>query len=343
MGLRRPMSAEPGSPQSIAITGASGALGVHVVREMLRTHAGRLRALAHRTPLPADVVPAGVEVHGGSLLDRAALDRWLSPGATVIHLAHPSSMSIDDHRRAVETLADACAAAGVRRVVHCSTAVVAGRTPARRVTEETPCLPVTPYERIKHDLEGAFARGARGRFPLIIARPTAVFGPGLRNAVALLEALERGSPVVNYLRRSLYGRRQMHLVPVETVARALRFLALDLPVEAAAAPGQAGGPPRFIVSTDHRPGGDFRTVEGRLRRALGLSAPTSLVLPVPPAALRLFLRAAGRSDVDPQRIYDGSALERAGFRAPITLADALDRYAGWWRERAGRPAAGATA
>ena len=343
MGLRRPMSAEPGSPTSIAITGASGALGAHVVRDLLRTHAGRLRALTHRTPLPADVVLAGIDVHRGSLLDRAALDRWLSPGATVIHLAYPSSMSIDDHRRAVETLADACAAAGVRRVVHCSTAVVAGRTPERRVTEATPCLPVTPYERIKHDLETVFARGAGGRFPLVIARPTAVFGPGLRNAVALLEALERGSPVVNYLRGSLYGRRQLHLVPVETVARALRFLALDLPDEAAAAPGRAARPRRFIISTDHLPGGDFRTVEGRLRRALGLGALPSLVLPVPPAALRLLLRAAGRSDADPQRIYDGSALERAGFRAPVTLADALDRYAGWWRGHTAAPAAGATA
>jgi nucleoside-diphosphate-sugar epimerase len=336
------MPAESGPPTSIAITGASGALGVHVVREVLRTHAGRVRALTHRTPLPADVASSSIETHHGSLLDRDALDRWLTPGATVIHLAYPWSMSPDDHRRAIETLAGACAEAGVRRVVHCSTAVVAGRTPARRVTEDTACVPVTPYERIKHDLEGVFAGAAHGRFPFVIARPTAVFGPGLRNVVALLDALERGSPLVNYLRASLYGRRQMHLVPVETVTRALRFLALDLPDDAIAGADRAGAPARFIVSTDHRPGGDFRTVEQRLRQALG-RVPPPRALPVPSAALTLLLRATGRSDADPRRIYDGSALERAGFLAPVTLGDALDRYAAWWHAHGRAPLGDATA
>lgn len=333
MGVRRPMPAASDLSSSIAITGASGALGRHVLRELLRTHAGRLHALTHRTALPADLTAAGVSVHQGSLLDRAALDRWLPPGATVVHLAYPAELSPDDHRRAVENLAAACAATGARRVVHCSTAVVAGRTRARRVTEETPCVPVSDYERIKHDLEHVFANAARKRFPLVIARPTAVFGPGLRNLVTMIEAIERGSPLVNYARASLYGHRQLHLVPVETVASALRFLALDLPDGALAGTDHTNSPLRFIVSTDHRTGGDFRSVDRRLRQALGRRDPPPR-LPVPPAALAVLLRASGRTDADPHRIYDGSALERAGFVPPVNLTDALDAYAGWWRTNA---------
>ncbi|MEZ5319799.1 MAG: NAD-dependent epimerase/dehydratase family protein [Vicinamibacterales bacterium] len=331
MGLRRPMPAETGSTTSIAITGASGALGRYVVRDVLDARAGPVRALTHATPLPDDLRAAGVGVHQGSLLDRPALDRWLAPGATVIHLAYPWSMTPEDHRRAIQTLADACAAAGVRRVVHCSTAVVVGRARSRQVTEATPCEPVTPYERIKYDLEQVFTAAARGRFPLVIARPTAIVGPGLRNLVALLTALTHGSPVANFLRASLYGARGMHLVPAETVARALRFLALDLPDDVLAAAEAAGAPARFLVSTDQHPGGDFRTVHARLRAGLGLGAPAPAA-PVPPVVLSLILRVTGRSDTDPHRVYDGSALERAGFVAPVTLADALDRYAAWWRD-----------
>jgi hypothetical protein len=62
MGSTPHCSRSPRRHCRFAITGASGAIGVHLVPEFLRPGAGRLRALTHRTLPPAHVAPAGVEV-----------------------------------------------------------------------------------------------------------------------------------------------------------------------------------------------------------------------------------------------------------------------------------------
>jgi nucleoside-diphosphate-sugar epimerase len=312
------MCADHGSPTSIAITGAAGALGGHLIRHLQDTGAPSVRALMHRTPLAADLVGDRVTAWPGSVLDPDSLNRWLEPGCTVIHLAYAASMSDDDQHRAIEHLSAACMRRQVRSVIHCSTAVVAGRTRARVVTEETPCEPATPYERAKYAIEEVFERMTRGRVPLVIARPTAIFGPGFQNLVALADSVSRGG-VAHYLRASLFGRRQLHLVPVDTVVRALCFLTFASPAT------------RFIISADTEPGGDFRSVEQRVRQALGLAQPRVPPAPLPAAALRLALRLAGRSDADPARIYDGSKLARAGFTPTISIDAAIDQFAAWYR------------
>ncbi len=326
------MPAEPESPAAIAITGAAGALGAHLIRRARRSGATSVRALVHRTSLPADVADDRVTECRGSILDPASLDRWLEPGCTVIHLAYAPSMPEAEQRRAIEALADACLRRGVRSIVHCSTAVVAGRTRSRVVTEDTRCEPATPYERTKHAIEETLEMRTRGRVPVVIARPTAIFGPGLKNLVSLADAVTRGG-IPSYLRASLFGERHLHLLPVDTVVGALMFLAANAPTLADAEPCA----PRFIVSADTEPGGDFRTVERQLRRGLGVaSAPPRL--PVPAAALRIALRLAGRSDADPARIYDGSKLARAGFTGVVPLQAAIDEFAAWYRGQTIGPA-----
>ena len=127
------------------------------------------------------------------------------------------------------------------------------------------------------------------------------------------------------MRSALFGHRHLHLVPVETVAEALTFLALGRDTENAKKRCV-----RYIVSTDDEPGGRFNEVESRLRRELKLkSAP--LIVPVPSWILRCALTLSGRSDTDPYRIYDASRLQAAGFRPTVSLVSALDAYAAWYR------------
>jgi nucleoside-diphosphate-sugar epimerase len=234
-------------------------------------------------------------------------------------------MTAEEHRRSIALLADVAARHHIRRLVHCSTAVVVGRTRAPIVSEDTPCQPTTDYERAKYGIEMALGAAAVGRFPLAVLRPTAVFGPGLHNLVALIDALRDGHGVVNYARASLFGRRHLHLLPVETVIAALLFATLGLD-------GYDGvdQPARYIVSADDEPGGDFCTIEARIRRSLGLPAAPPPVK-IPSVGLRLMLRAAGRSDTNPQRVYDGSRLRKRGFLAPVALGEAIDRYLVWYR------------
>jgi nucleoside-diphosphate-sugar epimerase len=314
-------------PSALALTGGAGALGVHFIRHVLAHTSLPIRVLIHRTPLPADLATSRVIEVPGSLLDAGSLGRWLCPGAVVVHLAWSSSMTPDDHQRGIGLLADAAASCGIRRLVHCSTAVVAGRTRAEVVTEDTPCEPVTDYERTKYSLEVALEAAAVGRFPLAVLRPTAIFGPGLQNLVRLIDGLRTGNPLVNFARASLYGRRHMHLVPLETVVGALLFAALGRDHQ-----DGLDRPVRYIVSADDEPGGDFCAIEARVRHGLGLAA-SFPPLRIPSIGLRLMLEAAGRSDTNPRRVYDGRRLKNAGYVGPATLAESVDRYVAWYRAR----------
>lgn len=316
------------APAALAVTGGAGAIGVHFIRRALALTSLPIRVLLHRSSMPPDLDSSRVVQVRGSLLDPDSLDRWLCPGAAVVHLAWSSSMTAQGHLRAVAVLAEAAGRCGIVRFVHCSTAIVAGSTRHRVVTEDTPCQPLTEYERSKYEIELAIETAAAGRFPLTILRPTAVFGPGLQNLVSLIGSLRAGRMLVNYARSSLFGRRHLHLVPVETVVDALLFAALGRDGHAA-----VDRPRRYIVSADDEPGGDFRTIEARIRRGLGLPAAAPPV-PIPSMGLRLMLRAAGRSDIDPHRVYDGSRLKKAGFVPPVSLGDAVDQYAAWYREDA---------
>jgi nucleoside-diphosphate-sugar epimerase len=317
-----------GAPTAVAVTGAAGSIGLHFVRHLLARTPFAVRALVHRTALPPDLSTSRVVQIPGTLLDRESLERWLCPGAIVVHLAWSSTMTADEQVRAVTTLGDAAYRCGVARLVHCSTAVVAGRARAQIVTEDTPCQPANEYERTKYEAEGVIAAAAAGRFPLTILRPTAVFGAGLQNLVSLIASLRGGRGLANWARASLFGDRHLHLVPVETVVDALLYVALgrDRRRVGDATPGT------YIVSADDQPGGDFRSVEARIRRGLGLGATLS-PLPIPSSALRLVLAAVGRSDTNPRRIYDGSRLARAGFVPPASLAEAIDRYVAWHRSQ----------
>jgi nucleoside-diphosphate-sugar epimerase len=70
----------------IALTGASGFIGRHLVREL--SHAGyRLRLLTRREPEVADWQGAAVQVVAGSLEDPDALARLVEGADVVVHLA----------------------------------------------------------------------------------------------------------------------------------------------------------------------------------------------------------------------------------------------------------------
>ena len=316
----------PGAPASVAptalaVTGGAGALGRHFLRAAVTHTDLMLRVLEHRTAVAADLPASRVTRVRGSLLDEASLDRWLCPGAAVVHLAWSSAMTRGQHLQSVNALAAAAARHKVVRFVHCSTAVVAGRAKAAVVNEDTPCEPAGAYEVSKYEIEGAMESAARGKFPLVIVRPTAIFGPGLANLVSLVESLRSGRALVNYARSCVFGRRNLHLVPVETVSAAILFTALRRDGHR-----DVDRPVRYIVSADEEPANNFMAVEAAIRNRLALRTVTPRVI-LPPVLLRLLLRATGRSDSDPYRIYDGSRLRRAGFVPPVALSDALDRYA----------------
>lgn len=106
--------------RTVLVTGASGAIGRRVVRE-LRARGWRTRALVHRRD-PPEVD----ERANGSLADRAALDRAVDGATAVLHLAgvtHSRDPKAYEgiNAEGTATLAAAAASANIERFVHVST------------------------------------------------------------------------------------------------------------------------------------------------------------------------------------------------------------------------------
>ncbi|MFJ4867291.1 UDP-glucose 4-epimerase GalE [Streptomyces sp. NPDC088757] len=141
------------------ITGGAGYIGSHVVRAM--TQAGeRVVVLDDLSTGYESRVPEGVPLVVGSTLDREVLDRTIAEhGVTgVVHLAAKKQVGesvelpLHYYRENViglTVLLEAVAAAGLRNFLFSSSAAVYGMPDVDLVTEETPCLPLSPYGETK--------------------------------------------------------------------------------------------------------------------------------------------------------------------------------------------------
>ncbi|MEV8588567.1 UDP-glucose 4-epimerase GalE [Streptomyces sp. NPDC051180] len=153
------------------ITGGAGYIGSHVVRAM--TQAGeRVVVLDDLSTGDVKRVPEGVPLVVGSTLDREVLDRTIAEhGVTgVVHLAAKKQVgeSVElpmhyyrENVTGLTVLLEAVAAAGVRNFLFSSSAAVYGMPDVVLVTEETPCLPLSPYGETK--LAGEWLVRAAGR------------------------------------------------------------------------------------------------------------------------------------------------------------------------------------
>ncbi|MEV0934223.1 UDP-glucose 4-epimerase GalE [Streptomyces phaeochromogenes] len=157
------------------ITGGAGYIGAHVVRAM--TEAGE-RAVVYddlSTGI-AERVPDGVPLVVGSTLDGERVARALNDHAVtgVVHLAAKKQVgeSVDlplhyyrENVEGLRVLLQAVTAAAVPSFVFSSSAAVYGMPSAARegalVTEETPCVPMSPYGETK--LAGEWLVRATGR------------------------------------------------------------------------------------------------------------------------------------------------------------------------------------
>jgi len=311
--------------KTVVIAGASGFIGTHLVSALLRAGVDRIKVISRSLrPEAAQVTwPAGVEVIRADLSDPNSLDGTFESGCTVINLVYLKDAGEVDNVAAVGHLLEASRSAGVARIIHCSTADVAGRAADSRVTETTPCRPVTAYARTKLKMEAAvLAHGQDGDCDIAILRPTAVFGPGGQNLRKLMQDAVGGSRWRNAVKAWVFGRRRMHLVYIDNVVAAIVFLTdINRPLRKEI----------FIVSDDDVPSNEFSSVESSMVRGLGaraLQRPRSFL---PSWMLSLMLRILGKDNIDPLRTYEPGKLRSWGFVPPVPFEDGLARYAAWYR------------
>jgi dihydroflavonol-4-reductase len=189
------------APLKVYVTGASGFVGGHVAREL------RERG--------AEVEAARVDV-----LDQVELERVVRGRDAVVHVA--ALYSYDAAPRLIErvnvegtqNVLDACARAGITRIVYTSTAGTCGPVPGRPATEEDgpPAWELTvPYKRSKIAAERiALAAGA------IVVNPTTPVGDGDRKPTPTGRMI---AGVAGGRIRGFVGTTGLNVVDVRDVAR----------------------------------------------------------------------------------------------------------------------------
>ncbi|MCX8159432.1 MAG: NAD-dependent epimerase/dehydratase family protein [Candidatus Saccharicenans sp.] len=216
-----------------AITGATGFIGQHLVRNLLRD-SEKLRLLVRKQKRPGWLEELSIETVAVDLLDPAALKKALTGCRRLYHLAAYARNWASDgntfYRVNVEGLRnilEASLAAGLERVVYVSSSVVSGPSGSSPITEdrdrdELPYL--TAYEASKAFSEKIIPDYLRRGLEIVVARPTRVFGPGLiseANSVTRLIKCYLKYRVCPLLNR---GLERGNYVYVEDVVSGLKLL-----------------------------------------------------------------------------------------------------------------------
>jgi nucleoside-diphosphate-sugar epimerase len=309
---------------TVAITGATGYIGKHLVAQLRQRGDVRIKVLSRRTSRGLGNFDFGsnVEVVEGDLHVPASLQNFLEPGCTVIHLAYLQGGGEVENLGATANLLQACRNSNVRRLVHCSTAAVVGRVPDNVITEDTPCNPVSEYGITKLKIEKAVLDAGDGAFDVVILRPTSVVGPEGGSLKKLVADLIARKSIRNYLKACLFGKRRMNLVHVDNVIAAVIF-AIEYT-------GDFGGA-TYIVSEDDNPKNNFFDVEKFLMCELGRAEYRIPPILLPLELLSFILRALGRNNVNPRCSYDPSKLLELGFQRPLEFENGLKKYSDWYK------------
>lgn len=162
------------------ITGATGFIG-HALTNRLASLGRDLRCTVRPTSDTSALLnKPNVELVCADLRDKATVEKAVLGVDVVYHLAVDySRQTIDD----VSNLLDVCLSKGIQRFVYFSSIAAVGLSKVREaITEKTPCHPDTEYGKLKLAAERILleSHGKHG-FPVVIVRPTSVYGFGETN------------------------------------------------------------------------------------------------------------------------------------------------------------------
>jgi nucleoside-diphosphate-sugar epimerase len=187
----------------VLVTGATGFTGGHLASALAR-RGHHVRALVRprsRGRFDASTLPAdGVVAVEGDLVTADTLAGACAGVDVVYHIAatYREAGQPDSAYRAVNVdgtqhLLDAALAAGVRRVVHCSTGGVHGHVAHPPANEDAPFNPGDIYQETKLAAEQlARAFGTSRGLDVVVARPIGIHGPGDTRFLRMFRGLARG-------------------------------------------------------------------------------------------------------------------------------------------------------
>jgi nucleoside-diphosphate-sugar epimerase len=185
---------------NVLITGGGGFVGSHLVDSQLAQGHRVLTVDLNAERLGHMVDHPNLQVVEGDITAQALIKRLVSGVDVVYHLASAHldvTLSKDYYWqvnvKATEDLLHAAQAAGVRRVVHCSSNGVIGDVQEPPADEMTPCKPTNVYEQTK--LAGeikALQVGRHTGLSVVVARPAWVYGPRCPRTQKLFRTIGQG-------------------------------------------------------------------------------------------------------------------------------------------------------
>jgi UDP-glucose 4-epimerase len=294
----------------LALTGATGFIGQHLLRELPK-RGYRVRALLRR---PSSVPMPATSAVIGDLAQPQNMSAALAEVDAVIHSAGVthgmSGVPEDDYRvlntEATISLARAARRAGAKRFVFLSSIrAQCGPTSDTVLTEAIEPRPTDAYGESKLAAERGLAELD---LDWVSLRPVLVYGPGVRGNMAHLMRLAR-SPLPLPL-ASLTARRS--LVALENLLAAIETVLTA-----------SGTLRRAVIAADPQ-ALTIGEMIGAMRRGLGRKPN---VFPLPASLLELMLRVAGREEVyqrlSGSLVADPSALASLGWAPPLVTEDGL--------------------
>lgn len=182
----------------VAISGATGFLGSHLVRRFLAD--GHAVAALARDPEKASQLPTGAEAVIGDIGDGQVVARLVERSEVVIHTVsnfRVASGPPESYRRinveGTRTILEAAFHANVRRFVHCSTIGVHGHVAVTPADENAPYNPGDLYQETKLEAEQLVSsRVGTAGTEIVVVRPCSMYGPGDLRMLKMFRMLTKG-------------------------------------------------------------------------------------------------------------------------------------------------------
>ncbi len=306
----------------LSIIGGTGFIGQHLCKELERNASPTIRILS-RHAQASTRWPNHFQLVPGNILNLESLNNFIPANSTAINLTYLYDKSDEENIQSARNLAEVCKAKKVKRLIHCSTAVVVGRAKDNIINENTVCIPSTPYEKTKLEIENILIDSLKGKTEVVILRPTAVFGRNGKNLIKVANDLLSMPPLITSLKTALFYKRRLNLVCVENVVSAILFL-MQI--------NDRMDGERFIVSDDDEIENNYYDTINLLASNFGHKPVKAFYMPYRYHILRMLLTASKRSNVNAHRNYSSNKLFSLGFEKSIQFCEGVRRFATWYNK-----------
>ena len=212
----------------ILVTGGTGFIGGSLAERLVK-EGHEVRCLVRKTSNVSFLDKLGVEKIYGDIENISSLETAMKDIDTVYNMVGilgkwkiPEEIFWRTHVNGTKNILDASINAGIKKLVHCSTAGVLGVIEKLPADESYPYNPYTIYETTKVEAEKlVFEYHNKYKLPVTIIRPELVYGPRDLFTLKFFQAVKRGFfPIIGN------GNNTCHLVYIDDLVKAF-MLCID--------------------------------------------------------------------------------------------------------------------